>query len=1059
MQVNQSSTLNATHSAVVANGYTQSEYRSAWDILRDNQSTLIEIASQYGINWQAVLQQAHHLPCTLKNGIQSEPKYRGKVICYINSYTDKNGREYPSVTFNSFKHGGLKETWNGYQAEHPEASYTPRPSKRPAQKHNPSKADQRKDQQSINRFNQVSAQFQTLHKATESLYLTSKGFQLSDIPESLDLRQGDDKRGHYIIYPIHDHHGNRVGFQQIYDNLFQDYPHSVPRNKDFIFLPQKKNGSYALLGEAKGKNIDIAEGLASGLSAYLASGIPCAIALDANGLSHVANHFRKLRVRILADNDVTSNKGNVGLYAALKIANSQKVKVVYPILSGQKCDFNDVWLAEGRGQVKKQLRTHKIFTTLTPAEFHYAAVEYIPQPQLKKTLSNACFYVAHNISTIKEYRYHCSRLIRALRGRGVKKGYVQKTVKRMFSRYVLKQLKQKHSITDFSGTEVKDTTQMTNEQIADYILSSKNKLFIDIRGMGLGKTELMRLVAKIFKQRQQDNKVVYTAPRVSLALVGSKRLDLDFYKDQEAWGGKPSQHLSVCVNSTPHHHITDTNLFMMDEARQTLEFVSTGTVDNRDQVQETLIKAINNSDTTMLADADFNNFTLEWLKTHSDKQIEILIDRTPARHNKNITVLKNMDALLVEMMERLDTDENVWVTTDSKNQLNKTVTAIELLDSVLEQTDLKPADILTITADNKKDPRQAKLLANPNEESKKYRLIISTPVISSGVSITNDHFDVIYGMFSNVITANEMLQAIGRIRAVQDIRVAFNRFNYKQHQTEIESLIEGEVLKDSRHLGGRVYEISTMAHQKATVQAGINESLNHYDREFLLLAQLKGYTVNSLMREEKIVDLAKRATEKDIQRVMKARTLNNKQHQKLKRIKPETQSESDSYERAEVKEMTGKTYEDLTIEDVQFYKNRGTQSIKNFELIHSSIESVKENERKQHAQQGESDGSTSRKLFMEEILDDVLDIELKADSDEVTQLLTFLQSHHAELNANHLGCFRQVERPMSKLKHLLDKMGYQLIESRRTTHQRYYKVEINPQVLTYVTNRGLITVS
>lgn len=51
------------------------------------------------------------------------------------------------------------------------------------------------------------------------------------------------------------------------------------------------------------------------------------------------------------------------------------------------------------------------------------------------------------------------------------------------------------------------------------------------------------------------------------------------------------------------------------------------------------------------------------------------------------------------------------------------------------------------------------------------------PVISSGVSVVNGHFDKVYGMFSNVLAANEALQTIGRVRTAKEIFLSY-KSNY-----------------------------------------------------------------------------------------------------------------------------------------------------------------------------------------------------------------------------------------------------------------------------------------
>mgnify|MGYP000317682003 CR=1 FL=1 len=1054
------SVSNLTHSSTSS---LRNECRSYFDILADHHGELSAIAADVGIDWQATTEQIHSFPVKLTNGIALESKYRGKVVCYGELYRTKDGREYPVITFHTVKHGGISTTFNGYDYL-PKAEYTPpkaksseqirRDAQKTREKEQKKAAIDAKKQNTITyktqRFNDFNTLFDTLPRVTDSAYLQRKGINVADIPADFLLKQGHDRRGNFIAYPLCNVQHQRVGFQKIYDMPFQDAPEATPRDKDFIFLPDAKKGSFALIGETGGKRMDIAEGLASALSCYISTGIICAVALDANNMQHVAKTFSELRLRLIADNDVTDGKGNVGLYTALKIAYEQGARVSYPVLHGEKCDFNDVYVAKGCHQVKKQLNTNTLFSALTADEFHCYSVKYAPQIQLNKVLNKACFYIAHTISSVAEYKSRTIELIKYAQGRGIEKHFIRKTIKRMFQRYALKNINKKHSVTNFDGLVVNDMTGVSNPDIAAHILKDGG-LFALNGGMGSGKTETMVHAANVVKIRDINHrKVVYICPRVSLASGGAKRLDLRYYENVQTQWQEVSDCLSVCVNSIPKHSITDANLVMIDEFRQMIEFISTGSVKNRKEVQAVLIETINNAETIILADADMNDFCIEWLKKHTNKTIQLITSKNNT-HHKQITVLDDAESVLVEANNRLEKGENVWITSDSKIQVHKSKVAFEMLTDVSSQFNVADDEILIITGDNKGEEAQKAFLENPDEESKKYRLIISTPVISSGVSITNTHFKSVYAIFSNVVPANEMLQAVGRVRAVNDIRVSFKKGHKKSRETIIHHLMDGEALKNSRFLGNGLLEIDDMAYQQAQITATVNDSLNNFDREFLILAQLKGYGVKKKGEKNTITGLSKRANEYDIQRVLTAQPITEDNAIQLKRTKPETQSERDSLDRYLVEEMAGKTSQQLNEDDITFYKNNGTSTVQNYELIHTKIDVVRSKEKLEYNECGESNGKTSRALFMQKIITRLDGKTFKAN--DVDDLMQSLQKHHAELNANQLGDFKWIRRPIVKLKNLLSKMGYEVILSNRTQNDRYYKMVKNVQVVKYVENR------
>jgi len=212
-------------------------------------------------------------------------------------------------------------------------------------------------------------------------YLGKKGFFIADLQATgLDIRRGQDKNGGFIIFALRNSDGKITGYQKIYDKKFTDY-NGEQRDKDFCFYPLKdsktgeiktlKKGSYAVLGSLDNadKGLMFVEGLATGLSVFLATGLTTIICLDAGNLEPVLSHFSDYRKKyIAADFDFTpNNSGNVGIYCALKAAKKHKARVFVPILKDSvgnfiKCDFNDLHQAKGLDAVSYQLKRVKNYS-------------------------------------------------------------------------------------------------------------------------------------------------------------------------------------------------------------------------------------------------------------------------------------------------------------------------------------------------------------------------------------------------------------------------------------------------------------------------------------------------------------------------------------------------------------------------------------------------------------------------------------------------------------------------------------------------------------------------
>lgn len=139
------------------------------------------------------------------------------------------------------------------------------------------------------------------------------------------------------------------------------------RDKDFVY-GGKKAGVWATIGaatEVSGRTvITICEGYATGASAHMATGLGVVVAFDAGNLIKVAREVRRLLPEallvFLADNDRWTDKPvkNPGLTKAWDAARDVGGRVVVPEfadLEGRPTDLNDLHVAEGLDEVRRQI--------------------------------------------------------------------------------------------------------------------------------------------------------------------------------------------------------------------------------------------------------------------------------------------------------------------------------------------------------------------------------------------------------------------------------------------------------------------------------------------------------------------------------------------------------------------------------------------------------------------------------------------------------------------------------------------------------------------------------
>ncbi len=1086
----------------------------AFDILSRANAEISGIAANVGIDWQALSNQLNSTQTEYKsNSIALDKTYKGKVKAWLEIKTAKNEQQYPVLTFHSLKHGGVSEQWNGYQwlkdsglvnakplsENELKALEAKRLERDAAQAKKAEQAKQQQEntqQQTIKRFNDFQKQFDSLPLLTDTkeTYLELKGFTAENFSSDflsnsgLILKRGQDKDGGFIAYALKNNH-KTVGYQKIYDKPVA----WLNGNKQSIFLPESKNGSFAMLGKPQNltDKIYLVEGFATGLSVHIATGKPCIIALDAGNLFHVAESQSKIfkNITLATDNDIKA-LGNTGLYNALITAKAFNLDIVYPVLaSGEKCDFNDVMIAHGINEVKSQLKSNKLDFSESSVYYNLLLQTCLikNKDKLEKHFKSACFIAANqlllnNADDIK----NAALSIQAIIDNRELAFNTENQIKWFLDKKQF-EIKKACKIISLENTLIHNMANKNKVEIAKLIRTYKKAIWLDTRPMGTGKTELMKVIADYAKQtasfKNGDKQITYIAHRVALIKDAANRLDLKYYEDVAAYAGERTKTLAVCANSIINHEVAErVNILFIDEIRQTLEHILNGTCENRLEVFRALENAIKHADLVLCADADLNQFTLDWLKGIANKQIHVLtVD--DQKTGKNIIELNNNGELFSKIRQDLLNGENSWISTDSMSKaknMNEFLTLDENSEIATELKNifhdsglnLKEDDVLLITSENKGDIKQALFLANPNKESKKYRVIIHTPVISSGVSITNGHFKNVYAIFCNVTAPNEMLQTIARVRTAKTIYCTFKTGHVKNRATNIKDLIDGEAIKRGRFNNNEVLKLDDFDYLRLNQIVDKNKALNDFKPYFFLLAQQKGYDV--LPYSEKTPDSESEnllnGMIKNISAIVKEKTINNikniaeiidsKEAFKLDKANALTQAKTNALKRFKICQLVGKenTPDDLIESDIDFIEfNKGASIIANFELLEADLAELKEQDNTNHQFRDKLASKASKHLLFKTVIDGINELKDGLfDSATAGRICEFLRDHHKELASNGLGNYAKVSKyPVKQLTEFLAKCGYDVLKATQNDNGiRWYSIAPNEQVKSYADARA-----
>lgn len=300
-----------------------------------------------------------------------------------------------------------------------------------------------------------------------------------------------------------------------------------------------------------------------------------------------------------------------------------------------------------------------------------------------------------------------------------------------------------------------------------------------------------QLVGRTFREYCSQNNFEFLslAHLRSLIKEMATRLNVTHYDDEKKairTAGQDSlkqgaESLSVCLPSIGHRYfssfIKQAKHVFIDEISQVLNALNSDHIFKTipaEIIYETLRQIIRNAECLICADANINQETLQFIEQCRPAGEKFnIVEMAPKDEGKTAHLYASEAELLKKITyELMVNNANVWITTDSKEKA-------KALAKILGQYD--ELSIMSVIADNNATNEVKKFLANIEQESRKYRIVISSPAISSGVSIEhkgNPHFNMVAGFFNGYsVLPTDAYQMIGRVRYAKDFHLHINQRN------------------------------------------------------------------------------------------------------------------------------------------------------------------------------------------------------------------------------------------------------------------------------------------
>lgn len=811
-------------------------------------------------------------------------------------------------------------------------------------------------------------------------YLVKK--QVEAIASRFKMQCMRDRHGVFTAVPMHDIDGNFLGLQRLY------------ADKKLQGTGVKMDGAHCVFGDLEtAKRRYAVEGFATGASTYLAEieagkgdEVAVVVTFDVGNLVKVlrayAKRYTAWRFQNAADNDQWKD-GNAGLLAALEIHRDLKHPAIVPSfgectaeqLATKPTDWNDYHCLFGLKATAKALRARENVFHAEKDWFAYCLqrLSYSGQ-RFGEKQAMAAVAAGMMLSPIKfSYDQVVGAVFAALpaavdgtarfkiRSRAhwlAKQKLQQARQLRGFSTAALAKPNVQH--ISIEGVRAAHGGIELPAHMAPLVESLEGVIIVRAP-MGSGKTE--KLIAPLMKA---SSKAAYVAHRISLLDDAAARLGVEHYKQVFAWQMQHVSHLACCVNSLTkpmfynaeeRSWFTTLETLCIDEASQVLRHTTTGPVEGRVKVMDALIDAVGSAKRVLLCDADANDGLIEFCElARPGETITILEVGGTAEH---IRIDHTDDESAWQLaIEQVKAGKRVLVANDSAESAKKMAAMIE---AFVEKGNIKPVRMLLVHADSKADQDVEAFLTNPNAEATKYDVLIYSPAISSGVSMTTPHFDAHFGLFSgNTVGPSDAVQMLRRDRTARRYIVGIGHTS-TQRETDREKIWRGHMKADevACEFEETSDEIILRRHKTAfdhlylAAVTSENSARNNFANNLLLMLYAEGYNVQrldiaGLGYDQDDLTKASRQNrkaagamvfDKRMDLIDSVETPDEEQFLKLNRQEVRSEAESAQVDRYHIEHQLG--VDEITADDVAFYDDRGISKVVALELLQADEEQAR----------------------------------------------------------------------------------------------------------------------
>ena len=289
--------------------------------------------------------------------------------------------------------------------------------------------------------------------------------------------------------------------------------------------------------------------------------------------------------------------------------------------------------------------------------------------------------------------------------------------------------------------------------------------------MGAGKTEA--IAAALAPLMAVGVRVVLVTHRRSLGAALADRLGLPWGDDAAPGSDLRQQGVALCIDSLcPNSGLQIRPgdwrgcIVVMDEAAAVMAHAVNGTgtaiAKRRSAVLETLAELLAGASQVIVADAQLSDNVLDLFEAATGTRAHLIASEHRPAEGRRLTVHPTRDSWRAELVTQLQDRRRLWIATTAKDEANGAQTL-----AMLTMQNWPTARVLVVDSDTVADDRHdaSRLAADPNGIAAAYDVVIATPAVAAGLSVTlRGHFEVVMGIAGGTTDADAVAQALARVR-------------------------------------------------------------------------------------------------------------------------------------------------------------------------------------------------------------------------------------------------------------------------------------------------------